>query len=138
MIQRCEGDYYFFYPKANHEILRAELTCYGDSRVNLYLKNIAYSGVIRPIDNHTTRFDLSDKSGFTGIYEDTIVLFAYTSKSQFDPFYYCVGISNGLETTNNSFSCLLIEREIYTGLPEEVISSIFNKLGESNSIFIFH
>jgi len=134
MINRFASQYYLFYPKANNELIRSDLSCTLESRASLTIKGMTYSGFLKPVDNHTIRMEFSANPGFAEIYANSIVLFTNISKSIYDPFYLCVGISNALETRNNSFTCMIIEKEIYDQTPEESFSKILSNLKGLNSV----
>ena len=133
LINRFEGNYLLFYPKSNKEIEKGELTCNNDSSLHLSIKNMTYSGVMNPVDNHTMRLELNDDAGFSEVIENRISLLMETSKSKYEPFYHCVGISNALESSCNSFICLLIEKKLFDQTKKEERENIMNWLSETNS-----
>ncbi len=134
LVNRFAGQYYLFYPNASREVVRAEMTWYDDSRVELNFAKISYTGSAKPLDPHTLKLELSDEAGYSDIFEARIVLFMNISKTLTNPFYNCVGISNALETACNSFSCLLIEKEIYDESPDEKIRVQLDKIQYTNSL----
>ncbi len=134
LINRFSSKYYLFYSKANGELVRAELTCDKTSRCNLFIKDMTYYGSYKPVDNHTIKIELSANSGFSEIFVDSIILFSNMSKSKYDPFYLCHGISNALETRNNSFSCMIIERKEYDNLEKSETDKILDNIRGMNSV----
>jgi len=136
MIRKFTSEYYLFYPKANNELIRSELICYEDSRAELTIKGMTYKGFLQPVDNHTIRIELSSKTGFSQIYSDNVILFLNTDKANYDPFYLCSGISNALEQRHNSFSCMLIEKDVYNKSEADFSENILSKVIEMNSSLI--
>lgn len=134
LVNRFAGQYYFFYPNASLEVVRAEMTWYDDSRIEVDFAKISYSGSAKPLDPHTLKLELSDEASYSDIFEARIVLFMNISKSMSDPFYQCVGISNALETACNSFTCLLIEKELYDASTNERLEPQLEKIKCSNSM----
>lgn len=134
LIKHFASDFYLFYPKINKELLKAELSCNEESRATLSIKGMVYNGSVKPIDSHTVRIELGSNTGFSEKYEDRIILLINLSKSKYEPFYLCVGISNSLETRNNSFSCMLIEKELYDRSPNDAFQDTLNNLKTQNSI----
>ena len=134
LVNRFAGQYYFFYPNASREVIRAEMIWYDDSRIELNFAKISYAGSAKPLDPHTLKLEISDEAGYSDILEARIVLFMNISKTLTNPFYNCVGISNALETASNSFTCLLIEKEVYDESPAEKIESQLEKIKCTNSL----
>jgi len=93
---------------------------------------MSYSGIINPIDNHTMKLELNDDAGFSELMENRISLLMETSKSKYEPFYNCFGISNSIESSCNSFNCLLIEDELYEQMSTEKKENIMSQLTNTN------
>lgn len=134
LISRFSSRYYLFYSKANGELVRADLTCEKTSRCNLLIKDLTYYGSYKPVDNHTIKIELNANTGFSEIFVDSIILFSNMSKSKYDPFYLCHGISNALETRNNAFSCMLIERKEYDNRNNTETDKILDNIKGMNSV----
>jgi len=134
LVNRFAGQYYFFYPNASMEVVRAEMTWYDDSRIELNFAKISYAGSAKPLDPHTLKLEISDEASYTDMFEARIVLFMNISKSFSGPFYQCVGISNALETACNSFTCLLIEKELYDTSSNEKLELQLERIMCSNSL----
>ncbi len=134
LINRFAGSYLFFYPKRNNEIEKGELIFNNDSSLHLSLKNMTYSGITNPVDNHTLRLELNDDAGFSEVVENRISLLMETSKSKYEPFYHCVGISNALESNSNSFECLIIEKKDFDQTPKEIREKSINCLIGTNTL----
>ncbi|MBN1387610.1 MAG: hypothetical protein JW965_04140 [Bacteroidales bacterium] len=133
MIKKFASEYYMFYPKTNKELIRSELTCYEDSRAVLNIKDMTYTGFIQPVDNHTLRIELSSKTGFSQLYYDNVILFLNINKANYDPFFLGSGISSALEQRHNSFSCLIIEKNIYNRSLDSKSEKILSEIIEMNS-----
>ncbi|MFO7852662.1 MAG: hypothetical protein ACQERS_10535 [Bacteroidota bacterium] len=133
MIKKFASEYYMFYPKANKELIRSELTCCEDSRAVLNIKDMTYMGFMQPVDNHTLRIELSSKTGFSQLYYDNIILLLNINKANYDPFFLGSGISSALEQKHNSFSCLIIEKNIYNRSLNSKSEKIMSEIIEMNS-----
>ncbi|MEE4213479.1 MAG: hypothetical protein V2I34_00335 [Bacteroidales bacterium] len=133
MIKKFASQFYLFYPNMKRELIRSELTCYENSRAVLIIKGMKYSGFMQPVDNHTLRIELSSKTGFSQLYSDNVILFINTNKANYDPFYLVNGISSALEQRHNSFSCMMIEKEIYKKPPDSKSEKILSKIIGMNS-----
>ncbi len=134
LIQRFTGLYFLFFPGINRKYTKATLECFSDSSIILNLSNITYSGIVKPIDNHTLQFEMNDDIEMSNISENRIILFVNTIKSHYEPFYYCTGLSNAFESKCNSFESFLIEKELFNRSPDKNTAFILNKLKCVNTL----
>ena len=134
LVNRFAGNYYFYYPNTNGEVVRADMIWHDDSRIELNFAKVSYTGTVKPLDPHTLKLEIHDDPGYSDIYEARIVLFMNISKSGTGPFYNCVGISNALETSCNSFTCLLIEKELFDESPAKKTETQLEKIKCANSL----
>jgi len=133
IISKFAGKYYLFYPRSDLEVVKIEMECRDDSGVLLYFNNITYPGSIIPVDNHTLKIEVSDEDRFSESIGNRIIIFLNTSKSEFYPFIYCVGISNAIESECNSFSCLAIKQDFYRQADKRKMEHIIQKIQKLNS-----
>ncbi|MFZ0282175.1 MAG: hypothetical protein WAL29_11025 [Bacteroidales bacterium] len=133
-IKRFASDYYLFYPRANKELIRAALKCEDNSVALLNINTVNFYGHFGPIDNHTLKFEFSANIGISDLFTDTLILFVNTSKSKFEPFYICYGLSNAPEIQNNSFTSMMIEQELFDNTEAGTYDKTLSIIQDLNSI----
>ncbi|MDN5204296.1 hypothetical protein QQ008_23085 [Fulvivirgaceae bacterium BMA10] len=128
LLARYAGDYHFFYLHNNKKISKYDLIMTSDSKVKLNFEGVMYTGYYKFLDHHTIKLELTDGARFSHMTDDTIIIYLNTINASYNPFLYCVGISNAIETGSNSFSCLLIEKRKHSELPKEEIEKVLARL----------